>query len=180
MAIPTIFRPRNRDVTKTGAYQQTEGQYRNYMAAVPGTVRQAMAPVYTDINASLTPTVSAARNYVAANPYAGRSGAANVIRESILRGAYGDLARAGAGAAGGAAAGGLDFLRELLMRRVQDRYTREAEQRAKKKSGLEVATGVAGSVLPYLAPGAGAASAAASPYTRGTAGYRSMYNPYGR
>jgi hypothetical protein len=143
-----------------GYYESVQSPWQQYMNLLPATVRGAYAPAYADISASVAPQFAAARNYLAANPYAARSGTAAGLNRRILSEAYGSLTGSMGQAAGRGAAGAQDLLGQLLQRRVQAAYERQAQ----KRSGFQQAAGAAGAIAPYaLAPFTGGASVAAAP-----------------
>lgn len=111
------------------------------------------APAYSAISEQVQPQFAQARNYLAANPYAARSGVANSLNRRILTGAFSRLGQSMGETSAGVARGGIDLMGDLIRRRTEARYAQaqqEREARANKPGFLEQALGVAGAVTPFL------------------------------
>lgn len=126
-----------------------EAQAQAYTAGAAKALPSLYAPAYGAISAQVAPQFDQARNYLAANPYAARSGVATGLNRRILQGAFGQLGQSFGQTTANAAQGGLDIMGDLIRRRALARYQQQEDKR-NNPSFLQKAAGVAGSLAPFL------------------------------
>jgi hypothetical protein len=123
--------------------QQVHVPYADYTRQAEATIPRMYAPAFQAINEQFAPQFQGAKNYLAANPYAGRSGAANRMNRLLMQSAYGELGRSLGQTSAGAAGQGLDLLTQLIGRRVGSRQQQQqTEQEKKRSAGDYVAAGI--------------------------------------
>lgn len=140
----------NKVVAKGRAQAASEVQnpYNEFLAAGQKALPGLYAPAYRSISQQFAPQFEGARTMLATNPALQNSGTGNRLNRILQQGAFGSLSQSMGQTSAGVAQGGLDLLSQLIQRRQEERYRREAEKRQKK--------GIGGTIGSFVGAGLGA------------------------